>query len=115
MDNVVVFLFWRRRFCRHFAPGLDAHASPICAETKCARYLGASDDGNLSVGISWLTFLLQSSEQRRVQRDILRMIARESYFPRLIFQNPSRVRCSVQSVGRREALRINVLALSCCG
>ena len=67
------------------------------------------------MGISWLTFLLQSSEQRRVQRDILRMIARESYFPRLIFQNPSSVRSSVQSVGRREALRINVLALSCCG
>jgi hypothetical protein len=32
----------------------------FAAETKCARCLGASDDGNLSVGISWLTFLLQS-------------------------------------------------------
>jgi hypothetical protein len=28
----------------------------FAAETKCARYLGASDDGNLSAGISWLAF-----------------------------------------------------------
>jgi hypothetical protein len=41
--------------------------------------------------------------------------ARELSLPRPIFQNPSSVRCSVQSVGSREALRINVLALSCCG
>jgi hypothetical protein len=33
----------------------------FAAETKCARYLGASDDENLWVGISWFTFLLQSS------------------------------------------------------
>jgi hypothetical protein len=35
----------------------------LAAETKCARYLGASDGENLSAGISWFTFLLQSSEQ----------------------------------------------------
>jgi hypothetical protein len=33
------------------------------AETKCARHLGASEDENLSAGISWFTFLLHSSEQ----------------------------------------------------
>jgi hypothetical protein len=43
------------------------------------------------------------------------MSAREPCFPGQIFQNPSSVRCSVQSAGSREALRINVLALSCCG
>ena len=45
----------------------------------------------------------------------MRMSARESYFPGQIFQNPSRVRCSVHSAGSREALRTNVLTLSCCG
>jgi hypothetical protein len=30
------------------------------------------------------------------------------------FQHPSSVRCSAQSVGSRDALRINVMALSCC-
>jgi len=32
----------------------------FAAETKCARYLGASDDENLPAGVSWFTFLLQS-------------------------------------------------------
>jgi len=36
---------------------------PFVAETKCAPYLGASDDENLQPGISWLTFLLQLTEQ----------------------------------------------------
>jgi hypothetical protein len=35
----------------------------FAAETKCAPYLTASDDENLSGAISWFTFLLQSSEQ----------------------------------------------------
>jgi hypothetical protein len=35
----------------------------FAADTKWARYLGASDDGILSTGISWLTFLLHSQAQ----------------------------------------------------
>jgi len=46
------------------SPGIAVgYASPVAAETKCTRHLSASDDENLSAGISWLTFLLQSSEQ----------------------------------------------------
>ena len=54
-------LFWRRRFCRHFAP--SRARVQFAAETKWAQYLGASDDENLSAGISWLTFLFQLTEQ----------------------------------------------------
>jgi hypothetical protein len=97
---------------RHF---LTRTRVQFAAETSCPRYFGASDDENLSAGISWFTFLLQSNEQRRVQREFARMSARESYFLGQVFQNPSSVRCPVQSAGSREALRINVLALSCRG
>jgi hypothetical protein len=57
-EFLLVFLFGRGRFCRHFAPVLGAHAGPVAAETKCAGYLGQSDDENLSAGISWFTFLV---------------------------------------------------------
>jgi hypothetical protein len=30
----------------------------LAAETKCARYLGASDGENLSADISWFTFFV---------------------------------------------------------
>jgi len=67
MSNLLItwlFLLLRsRRFHRHLAHISNPYASPIAAETKCTRHLSASDDENLSVGISWLTFLLQSSEQ----------------------------------------------------
>jgi hypothetical protein len=42
----------------------------FAAETKCARYLGASDEGNLSAGISWLTFFVAvASAMTRPKRD----------------------------------------------
>jgi hypothetical protein len=54
----------RRRFVAILRLFLTRTRAQFAAETKCARYLGASDGENLSVGISWFTFLL-----RRVSND----------------------------------------------
>ena len=35
---------------------LTRTGAQLAAETKCARYFGASDGENLSAGISWFTF-----------------------------------------------------------
>ena len=50
----------------------------FAAETNCARYLGHRAHENLCGAISWFTFLLQSSEQRRVR---MRTRVRESSPP----------------------------------
>jgi hypothetical protein len=63
MDNVVVLFFGRRRFCRHFAHVLDAHAGPIRGRDEVRALSHREDDKNLSGAISWFTFSLQSSEQ----------------------------------------------------
>jgi hypothetical protein len=43
---------------------------PVTVPPGCARYLGHCARENLCGIISWFTFLLQSSEQRRVPRVI---------------------------------------------
>jgi hypothetical protein len=56
---VVVFaLFADADFVAILRLSLTRARVQFAAETKCAQYLGASDDENLWAGISWLTFLL---------------------------------------------------------
>jgi len=62
---------------------------------------------NLSGGISWFTFYRALGDRLRV---------RAPSNPRLFaYRKPSSVRCSTQSTGNRDAPRINVIALRCCG
>jgi hypothetical protein len=99
-----------------FLPAIGGHfLRAACRRDKCARSLGARDDENLSGGTSWLTFLLLSSAPRRGKECGTEQRVQIFLAARQLFQNPNSVRCSAQSAGSREALRIKLLALSWCG
>src|SRR5262245_48751544 len=53
---------------RLFAANWRSFLRVACRRDKCVRSPGARDDENLSTGIWWLTFLLQSSALKRCKQ-----------------------------------------------
>jgi hypothetical protein len=64
---LLLLSYWRR--VANLRLFLTRTRVQFAAETECAWDLGASEDENLSAGISWFTFLLHPSRVQRAPRE----------------------------------------------